>query len=98
MPRTELRQEALHCHNSVSYTHLDASGGKCKLFSGYDEIKRSLTGSRTQGFYDENDKITIDDNIKTYMETAKTPVSYTHLDVYKRQPGKLHPFPRYSDS
>ena len=26
----------------------DASGGKCKLFSGYDEIKRSLTGSRTQ--------------------------------------------------
>ncbi len=45
---------------------------KCKLFSGYDEIKRSLTGSRTQGFYDENDKITIDDNIKTYMETAKT--------------------------
>ena len=50
----------------------DASGGKCKLFSGYDEIKRSLTGSRTQGFYDENDKITIDDNIKTYMETAKT--------------------------
>ena len=50
----------------------DASGGKCKLFSGYDEIKRSLTGSRTQGFYDENDKITIDDNITTYMETAKT--------------------------
>ena len=50
----------------------EASGGKCKLFSGYDEIKRSLTGSRTQGFYDENDKITIDDNIKTYMETAKT--------------------------
>ena len=50
----------------------DASGGKCKLVSGYDEIKRSLTGSRTQGFYDENDKITIADNIKTYMETAKT--------------------------
>ena len=50
----------------------EASGGKCKLFSGYDEIKRSLTGSRTQGFYDENDKITIDDNIKTYMDTAKT--------------------------
>ena len=50
----------------------EASSGKCKLFSGYDEIKRSLTGSRTQGFYDENDKITIDDNIKTYMETAKT--------------------------
>ena len=27
----------------------EASGGKCKLFSGYDEIKRSLTGSRTVG-------------------------------------------------
>ena len=35
----------------------EASGGKCKLFSGYDEIKRMLTGSRTVGFYDENDKI-----------------------------------------
>ena len=28
----------------------DASGGKCKLFSGYDELKRSLTNSRSQGF------------------------------------------------
>jgi hypothetical protein len=49
----------------------EASGGACKLFSGYDEIKRSLTGSRTVGFYDENDVITLDDNISTYLETAK---------------------------
>ena len=49
----------------------DASGGKCKLFSGYDELKRSLTNSRTQGFYDDNDTITLDDNITTYLETAK---------------------------
>ena len=49
----------------------DASGGKCKLFSGYDELKRSLTNSRTQGFYDDNDVITLDDNITTYLETAK---------------------------
>lgn len=49
----------------------EASGGKCKLFSGYDEIKRSLTGSRTVGFYDENDVITLDENITTYLETAK---------------------------
>ena len=49
----------------------EASGGKCKLFSGYDEIKRSLTNSRSVGFYDENDVITLDDNIVTYLETAK---------------------------
>lgn len=49
----------------------DASGGKCKLFSGYDELKRSLTNSRIQGFYDDNDVITLDDNITTYLETAK---------------------------
>lgn len=49
----------------------DASGGKCKLFSGYDELKRSLTNSRSQGFYDDNDVITLDDNITTYLETAK---------------------------
>ena len=52
----------------------DASGGKCKLFSGYDEIKRSLTGSRTQGFYDENDKITIDD------------LSLIHISFHKKNP------------
>ena len=50
----------------------DASGGKCKLFSGYDEIKRILTNSRSVGFYDENDVITLDENITTYLETAKT--------------------------
>ena len=49
----------------------DASGGKCKLFSGYDELKRSLTNSRSQGFYDDNDVITLDDNITTYLEKAK---------------------------
>lgn len=49
----------------------EASGGKCKLFSGYDEIKRSLTNSRSVGFYDENDVITLDENITTYLETAK---------------------------
>ena len=41
------------------------------MFSGYDEIKRMLTNSRTVGFYDENDVITLDDNITTYLETAK---------------------------
>ncbi|MCD8075868.1 MAG: twin-arginine translocation signal domain-containing protein [Lachnospiraceae bacterium] len=50
----------------------EASGGTCKLFSGYDEIKRSLMNSREVGFYDENDVITLDENITTYLETAKT--------------------------
>ncbi|MCD7717440.1 MAG: hypothetical protein LUI39_13530 [Lachnospiraceae bacterium] len=50
----------------------EASGGTCKLFSGYDEIKRSLMNSREAGFYDENDVITLDENVTTYFETAKT--------------------------
>lgn len=50
----------------------EASGGTCKLLSGYDELKRILTNSRTQGFYDENDVITMDENITKYLELAKT--------------------------
>jgi hypothetical protein len=50
----------------------EASGGTCKLFSGYDELKRMLTNSRSVGFYDENDVITLDDNISKYLELAKT--------------------------
>ncbi|MBQ8639855.1 MAG: hypothetical protein IJ468_11880 [Lachnospiraceae bacterium] len=49
----------------------EASEGKCKLFSGYDELKRMLTNSREVGFYDENDVITLDENIEQYMELAK---------------------------
>lgn len=49
----------------------EASGGVCKLFSGYDEIKRMLTNSREVGFYDENDVITLDENISEYLELAK---------------------------
>ncbi|MDO4633843.1 MAG: hypothetical protein Q4B01_08320 [Eubacteriales bacterium] len=50
----------------------EASGGKAKLLSGYDELKRMLTNSRTLGFYDENDVISLDENITTYLNTAKT--------------------------
>lgn len=49
----------------------EASEGKCKLFSGYDELKRMYTNSREVGFYDENDMITLDENITEYMEIAK---------------------------
>ena len=49
----------------------EASGGTCKLFSGYDELKRMLTNSRSVGFYDENDVITIDDQVVKYLELAK---------------------------
>ena len=49
----------------------EASGGTCKLFSGYDELKRALLNSRTVGFYDENDTITLDDHVTQYLELAK---------------------------
>lgn len=46
----------------------EASGGNCKLLGGYDEVKRPLMNSRTTGFYDENDNITIDENVTTYLD------------------------------
>lgn len=50
----------------------EKSNGACKLFSGYDELKRILMNSRTVGFYDESDKITLDENVTKYFELAKT--------------------------
>lgn len=50
----------------------EASGGACKLFSGYDELKRVLMNARSEGFYNENDVITLDENVTQYLELAKT--------------------------
>ena len=49
----------------------EASGGACKLFSGYDELKRMLTNARAVGYYDENDVITLDDKVLQYFDLAK---------------------------
>jgi len=49
----------------------EASGGSCKLFSGYDEMFRVLSNSREIGWYDENDVIQVDANMEKYMELAK---------------------------
>ncbi len=49
----------------------DASKGKCKLFSGYTEAFRVFSNSRATGWYDADDKITIDPNMEEYMEVAK---------------------------
>ena len=50
----------------------EASDGACKLFSGYDELKRVLMNARSEGFYNENDVITLDENVTQYLELAKT--------------------------
>ncbi len=47
------------------------SEGKCKLLSGYTDIFRIFSNSRSNGWYDDNDVITVDDNMKQYMEVAK---------------------------
>lgn len=49
----------------------EASGGMCKLLSGYDDIFRVFSNSRTTGWYDENDVIQVDDNMYKYMDVAK---------------------------
>lgn len=54
----------------------DASGGKVKLFSGFDEAFRVLSNSRKTGWYEAGkDTITVDDNMTQYMEIAKQLVS-----------------------
>ena len=49
------------------------------------DLALALLINRTSAFYDANPPVYM-----TYTEhtrvTAPTPVSYTHLDVYKRQP------------
>lgn len=49
----------------------DASKGKVKLLSGYTDVFRTFSNSRTTGWYDGDDKITIDPNMEEYMEVAK---------------------------
>ena len=51
----------------------DASGGKVKLFSGYDDLKYIyLNGARKVGWYDDKDVIQMDDAMVEYMDYAKT--------------------------
>ncbi|MCI5493412.1 MAG: hypothetical protein MR425_04720 [Lachnospiraceae bacterium] len=50
----------------------EASNGKVKLFSGYDECFRVLANSRTSGWYGDDDKLTVDDKMTQYMELAKS--------------------------
>lgn len=50
----------------------EASGGKVKLFSGYDDLKYIfLNGARTEGWYDSNDVIQVDPAMIEYMEYSK---------------------------
>lgn len=49
----------------------EASGGKCRLLSGWDDLNRIYTNSRKTGWYDENDNIVIDEQVKAYFEEAK---------------------------
>ncbi len=50
----------------------EASGGKVKLFSGYDDLKYIyLNGSRKVGWYDDNDVIQMDEAMAEYMDYAK---------------------------
>lgn len=51
----------------------EASNGKVKLFSGYDDLKYIyLNGARTVGWYDDSDTIHVDEAMQEYMEYSKT--------------------------
>jgi hypothetical protein len=49
----------------------DASGGKCELLSGWDDLNRVFTNNRSTGWYDDNDNIVIDSKVQDYFEEAK---------------------------
>lgn len=49
----------------------EASEGKVKLLSGYADTFRVFSNARTEGWYNSSDVITIDDQMKQYMEVAK---------------------------
>ena len=49
----------------------DASKGKCKILSGWDDLNRVFMNNRKSGWYDSNDKIVVDDQVKAYLEEAK---------------------------
>lgn len=49
----------------------DEEGAKVRLLGGWDEVKRPLMNSRTEGFYDKDSNITIDANVNQYLELAQ---------------------------
>lgn len=49
----------------------EASEGMCKLMGGYDELKRPLMNSRANGFYNDKDEITIDENVNSYLDLVQ---------------------------
>ena len=49
-----------------------------------DKVEVSINAKRLAAFADGNDGVTVE-----YVADDAVPVSYTHLDVYKRQGGRL---------
>jgi maltose-binding protein MalE len=49
----------------------EASNGSCKLLSGWDDLNRVFTNNRETGWYDSNDNIVIDSQVKGYFDEAK---------------------------
>ena len=48
-----------------------ASNGTCRLLSGWDDLNRVYMNNRTSGWYDANDNIVIDGQVKAFFEEAK---------------------------
>ena len=63
----------------VSYTHLNGAEGLDKALKFVPDIIISDI------MMPEKDGITMTEDLRANMATSHIPVSYTHLDVYKRQ-------------
>ncbi len=49
----------------------DASEGNCRLLSGWDDLNRVFMNNRKSGWYNADDVITVDDQVKGFFEEAK---------------------------
>jgi hypothetical protein len=49
----------------------DASNGACKILSGWDDLNRVFMNNRNSGWYDSDDNIVVDDQVKAFFEEAK---------------------------
>ena len=56
---------------AAAETVYTASNGVCRILSGYDDAFRAFSNAREQGWYNDSDVITIDQQIYDYVDIAK---------------------------
>ena len=101
----------MNCINTVSYTHLFSTGLKRNIVQCLDDydiplnLSHTVTKIKGERSLSSVEISQVDNNLKPVKGTERNikcdtllPVSYTHLDVYKRQPINTQVNPTFSIS